>query len=67
MASSTSNYRATEEKPTAVGTGLHPTLEGAAAAMRGQSETFAPAMTAEHRAARLERWDRAVAAIILAR
>ncbi|HEV2044204.1 MAG TPA: FGGY-family carbohydrate kinase, partial [Sphingomicrobium sp.] len=50
----------------AVGAGLHPTLEEASAAMRGQSATFAPAMTAEHRAARLERWDRAVAAVILA-
>ena len=50
----------------AVGAGLYATLEEAGAAMRGQSETFAPAMTAEHRAARLERWDRAVAAVILA-
>ena len=50
----------------AVGAGMHATLEAASAAMRGQSATFATAMSAEHRATRLERWDRAVAAAVLA-
>ncbi|MCY7281470.1 MAG: glycerol kinase, partial [Sphingomonas bacterium] len=50
----------------AVGAGLQATLEGAAAAMRGSSEMFAPAMKADDRACRLRRWDRAVAAVIMA-
>lgn len=48
----------------AIGSGMHATLEDAAAAMRGAGEAFEPDMTAEDRAARLERWDHAVAAVI---
>ena len=50
----------------AIGAGMHPTLEAAGAAMRGAGAVFEPAMTVDARAARLERWDQAVAAVILA-
>ena len=48
----------------AVGSGMHATLEDAAAAMRGGCEEFVPGMKVDDRAARIERWDRAVAAIV---
>ena len=48
----------------AVGAGIHPTLDAAALAMRGQGQTFAPEMDADPRARRLQQWDRAVAAVI---
>jgi glycerol kinase len=48
----------------AVGAGLHETLEQAAVAMRRKPEEFTPAMTADDRARRLDRWRRAVAAVI---
>ena len=50
----------------AVGAGMHATLEEAAAAMRGASDCFRPAMADEQRSARLKRWDRAVAAVLSA-
>lgn len=48
----------------AVGAGLHPTLEVAGHAMRGEGLNFAPAMQSAERSDRLARWDRAVAATI---
>lgn len=51
----------------AVGAGMHATLQEAAAAMRGAVDEFEPAMTVDNRAARLNRWDQAVAAVIEAR
>ena len=48
----------------AVGSGMHATLEAAAAAMRGAGEEFVPDSEYADRAARIERWDRAVAAVI---
>ena len=48
----------------AVGSGMHATLEAAAAAMRGAGELFEPDSDYADRAARIERWDRAVAAVI---
>ncbi|MEO5578687.1 MAG: glycerol kinase GlpK [Sphingomicrobium sp.] len=50
----------------AIGAGMHSTLEAAGAAMRGTGEAFEPVMEADVRAARLARWDQAVAAVILA-
>jgi glycerol kinase len=50
----------------AVGSGVHGSLQQAADAMRGDATTFAAAMTEERRAERLERWDKAVAAVIAA-
>ena len=50
----------------AVGAGIHRSLEEAASAMRGTSAEFAPDMPAKDRAQRIERWDRAVAAVIVA-
>jgi glycerol kinase len=50
----------------AVGSGVHSSLEAAAGAMRGEGETFAPGMSEANRSARLEKWDRAVAAVIAA-
>jgi glycerol kinase len=47
----------------AVGAGLFPTLEDAAAAMRGRVRRFEPAMDGEERADRLTRWKRALEAI----
>ena len=49
----------------AVGIGLHTTIEDAAAAMRAIGKVFEPAMGEDHRSVRLERWDQAVAAVIL--
>ncbi|QYJ07880.1 glycerol kinase [Qipengyuania flava] len=46
----------------AVGCGLHPDLESAAAAMRGGASSFAPDMTTDVRDARLARYARALAA-----
>ena len=48
----------------AVGSGMHATLEAAAAAMRGAGEEFVPDSEYADRAARIERWDRAVAAVV---
>jgi glycerol kinase len=48
----------------AVGAGLHPSLDAAAAAMRGKGQSFAPAMPGEVRSRRLEQWDRTVEAAI---
>lgn len=45
----------------AVGAGLHPSLNAAAAAMRGPVDEFTPAMADDVRAERLARWHRAVA------
>ena len=47
----------------AVGAGLHPSLEAAAAALTGGTRRFDPAMTADARAARLAAWDKALAAV----
>lgn len=47
----------------AVGAGLHPTLEAAAAAMRGPGRGFGPAMEDTVRDERLIRWRRALAAV----
>ncbi len=48
----------------AVGAGLHPSLDAAAAAMRGKGQSFTPAMPGEARSRRLEQWDRAVDAVV---
>lgn len=45
----------------AVGAGLHTSLEAAAAAMRGKTRTFRPALADAQRDARLARWKRALA------
>ena len=45
----------------AVGAGLHTSLEAAAAAMRGKTRTFRPALADAPRDARLARWKRALA------
>ena len=50
----------------AVGAGLHPTLDTAAAAMRGPGTTFEATMDPATRVARLTRWDQAVAGVIAA-
>ena len=47
----------------AVGAGLHPSLEAAAAAMTGGTRRFDPAMNEDARAARLAAWDKALAAV----
>ncbi|WP_120718070.1 glycerol kinase GlpK [Tsuneonella amylolytica] len=47
----------------AVGAGLFPALEDAAAAMRGRVRRFEPAMDGKERADRLKRWKRALEAI----
>ena len=47
----------------AVGAGLHPDLERAAAAMRGPARRFEPDMADETRRERIERWDRAIAMV----
>ena len=48
----------------AVGAGMHATLENAAATMRGAGDEFVPDKAYVDRAGRIERWDRAVAAVI---
>lgn len=48
----------------AVGSGIHATLDEAGAAMCGATDCFRPAMEDQQRSARLERWDRAVAAAL---
>jgi glycerol kinase len=47
-----------------VGAGHHPTLEAALKATEPQRMTFAPAMTREVAAARMERWRRAIGAVV---
>ena len=46
-----------------VGTGLHASLEDAAA-MRGAVQRFAPAMANAARAARLGGWEKAIASVV---
>ena len=48
----------------AVGAGLHPSLEAAAAAMTGPARDFAPRMDEGTRAARIEGWERTLAALV---
>ena len=48
----------------AVGAGLHPALLAASTEMRGSSETFVPAMSANRRINRMARWDAALKATL---
>ncbi len=48
----------------AVGSGIYSKLDKATAAMRGATDGFRPALADDSRAARLELWDRAVAAVL---
>jgi glycerol kinase len=47
----------------AVGAGLHPSLEAAAASMSGPAKRFKPAMDKQTRAQRLDGWKAALAAV----
>jgi glycerol kinase len=47
----------------AVGAGLYPSLEAAAAAMIGPQKRFAPAMPAEARDRRIAAWNQALAKV----
>lgn len=47
----------------ATGCGMHPSLEAACMAMRGQGDRFTPAMDEATRQARLAGWSAALAAV----